>query len=107
MQAAHHIAGRAYVVKGDHRDGTLRKSQWIIPVQAELNSFQIALDQGWTLGDQAWSLHFVEENAQYLGTAAAVPGPADPLVVAIFELAKNCHGYPANHRRSAREKPPT
>ena len=103
----HQVAGHAYVSKSDHRDGTAKKSQWVISVVDEERVFGLAVSSGWTLGDRAWGLHIEQNKARYLGTSATDPGPAVNLIVALFEIAATSHGYPADPRRSNREKPPT
>ncbi len=96
-----------YLPKPDHRDGTAKKSQWVIPVSGEVESFRLAIDEGWFKDGLGWSLHLRDDHAAYLGTAAQDPGPAKALFLALFEIAPICHGFPADHRRSSREKPPT
>lgn len=102
----HEVAGHKYSPKSDHRDGTAKKSQWTVAVAAEIESFRLAVAEGWTNGALAWSLHIHNGRADYLGTSAKDPGPDEPLFLALFEIAATCHGFPADHRRSNREKPP-
>src|SRR4051812_34350996 len=101
------VEGRKYLPKSDHRDATAKKSQWQVDVAAEIEAFRLAIIHEWTDDDLAWSLHVVDGSAQNLGVSAKDPGPVEPLFLALFELAPSCHGFPADHRRSTREKPPS
>ena len=104
---AHKVAGKTYVIKPDHRDGTPVKSQWTIKRTQELDAFRLAITSGWIVGTFAWGLHINEDKTMYLGKAAMKPGPPTDLFLAVFDLGHTCHGYPADHARSQREKPPS
>jgi hypothetical protein len=86
-----------------HRNGTPRKSQWTIPIEAEMNAFTGAWTAGWFASACIWGLHFDNGVVTYLGVgqdhqtqvflAKFVDGQGTP----------NWHGYPIDHKE---DRPP-
>jgi hypothetical protein len=96
-----------YISKPDHRDGTSTKSQWTISTNDERACFALGVNREWIRGQCAWGLHVVNGAAGYLGRTASDRSPSDDLIVAFFQLADVCHGYPSDPKRSVREVPPS
>jgi hypothetical protein len=110
--------GQSYVVKSDHRDGSKKKSQWIIAPQEEVNTFEGAYSLSWTStsGQQAWGLHLVDGRPTILGTAPTKlgtthRGPSRTERLWLAKFVRNAtpvfwHGYPANYRHKSQDRPP-
>jgi hypothetical protein len=95
-----------YIGKPDHRDGTPTKSQWTVSVPDEQNCFRLGVHRKWISESAAWGLHIVNGSGAILGRTAPNREAKDDLIVAFFQLADVCHGYPSDPRRSVRELPP-
>jgi hypothetical protein len=78
-----------------HRNGTPGKSQWIVPLSAELSAFGRAGSSGWLLETAGWGLHLEANRADYLGTSRDAERQ---IFFAKFVMsAASWHGYPADH----------
>lgn len=104
----HQVAGRTYQPHLPHRNGAPHKSQWKISVDDEIAAFELAVTEDWANEAHAWGLHLNRDGeADYLGVSPADHPPQRALFIALYELDAVCHGYPVDHQRSNREKPPT
>lgn len=88
-----------------HRNGTLGKSQWTIPVPDEDLCFTRAVARGWILKNVGWGLHDsgTEGQIDYLGVARD-----HRTLVFIAKFIGNSgawHGFPADHQQSRLDIP--
>lgn len=89
-----------------HRNGNPKKSQWSITTVEEVAVFANALAEGWFGTTAGWGLHPPGSTPLYLGVAV---DRAIGLFIARFVVSArhaDWHGYPFDHRDSAREGPP-
>jgi len=96
-------SGVSYSHNPLHRNNTLEKSQWRIPKDAELLSFQTALDRTWLLSDVGWGLHFENNNPANLGVAQ--DHKTLVFIAKFVNDRKTWHGYPADHQRNNQDIP--
>lgn len=83
-----------------HRNNNPNKSQWIVPIDSEFESFRLTIDQSWTEGHSAWGLCIQSAAVQFLGIDC---DRQTELFIAKFVCDASrpeWHGYPANHVRN-------
>ena len=51
-----------YIPNVAHRNRTPRKSQWTIPISAEVRSFNLCVDRVWYKNLVGWSLHLDDDE---------------------------------------------
>jgi hypothetical protein len=91
---------RTYVHKMDHRDQSVKKSQWSISKDLEQECFEKAMNAKWDLPEHnCWGLHLENEKAVYLGKTASSDPDSRQLFIAKFvdgDKNNKWHGYPAD-----------
>jgi hypothetical protein len=97
-----------YIHHPHHRDPGYAnaKSQWDIPEMEELQSYTLALTNGWAGTNCLWGLHVVAAKPDFLGKSQL---PAnEPVKIAKFvsDDGVNWHGYPVAHWLRPFHKPP-
>ncbi len=107
MLGTHQVSGFRYLISPDHRNGNPHKAQWTISVAEEVACFERSVANSWLEQSVGWGLHVDGGSVSYLGTTANDFGPVEQSFVAFFQLASDCHGYPADVRRRTRERPST
>lgn len=103
--------GEAYAIKSDHRNHSKRKSQWTVPPEQEVTTFEGAYSSSWfsRSGEQAWGLHDVNGKPHALGITAGGLPRKERLWLAKFvrnAMPLFWHGYPANYRFNSQDRPP-
>lgn len=94
-----------YSPNPQHRDNNPHKSQWTIMEPEEIQCFQVAYDKGWKKGNDAWGLHFRQNNVAYLGLGE---DRSVELFIAKFKNDAShdtWHGYPADYQRKSQDIP--
>ena len=97
-----------YIHKMDHRDGTAKKSQWIISEEDERICFTRAYGVWHDSNYTCWGLHFDGGLASYLGISKASASGQNYLFVAKFidsNQNSRWHGYPADHVSNQQDIP--
>jgi len=95
-----------YFFKTDHRDNSLKKSQWTIEPPNELSCFVHSFTSGWQIAYRCWGVYILEGVKMPLGKSIT----DELLYVAIFvdSFEKQVwHGYPADFRRNKWDVPAT
>lgn len=97
--------GILYSHHPDHRNGTARKSQWIIPEHDERVCFSTARTRGWTSEGVGWGLHLPNARVEYLGIDDG--GEYSLFIAKFVDGNKNgqWHGYPGDPQRHAADIP--
>lgn len=96
-----------YSPNPQHRDNNPNKSQWIITEDEEMNCFKTAYSKGWVIGNNAWSLHYIQNELTYLGIGV---DRSTNLFIAKFKndiSHSTWHGYPADYQQNAQDVPGT
>ena len=103
------VPGPQYLEKGDHRDGTAIKSQWVITFVQEQQAFQLSRNAGWSPGPRGWGLHLAGAQPQYLGRGArAQQRHGVDLFIARFDEGNPnvWHGCPSDPQINNQDVPP-
>jgi hypothetical protein len=81
------------------------KSRWIIPMDEELECFELTYFKKWHRNSIGWGLHILENRITVLGKNPE----GEQLKLAKFvDSSKNnkWHGYPADYRCKIQDRPP-
>ncbi len=114
IEVEHEIfVGIYYLHKADHRNGSPKKSQWIITKDEERSSFKRAFNSKWIVlshSESYWGLHF-DEHDQVANLGISKSSGPDRFAIFIAKFVdgnKNdkWHGYPANHVMNNQDIPP-
>lgn len=87
-----------------HRNGAAGKSQWTIPLTAEIDAFNRSWVEGWLFDALGWGLHLSDGQPDWVGVAQ---DHDTQLFVAKFvgQADSVWHGYPADHMHNPQDIP--
>ena len=106
MQQHKIVNSTYYIHKPDHRNGTPRKSQWVISENLERLLFKTSKQKKWCDSNKGWGLYIVNGEVKYIGLAQ---DHKKRVFIGKF-VDGNCnqiwHGYPADHQKNTQDIPP-
>jgi hypothetical protein len=93
-----------YIANPQHRDANFagKKSQWIIPVSAEISCYNNSVLSGWLSNSSYWSVYAPTNCPTKLGIS---PCQQDLYIAKFVEDQAKWHGYPVAHWLSPYDKP--
>lgn len=99
------VKSQMYRPNQEHRNNNPNKSQWRIPIDAEVETFDYTYQQNWIDKNEGWGLHIVNKNPKNLGVSKDL---SRRLFIAKFVSANMTgvwHGYPADYRCNTQDIP--